>query len=99
MVTERSTDTAEHTVDAERQTATAETETEAGGPQAAPRQLIGHGLPPGLPPHPTNLGLRQQALLQLQRSHGNAYVQQLLAPSPKPEPPAVADPRDAVVGA
>ena len=57
------------------------------------------GLPPGLPPHPTNLRLRQQALLQLQSSHGNAYVQQLLAPSPKPEPPKVADPQDAALGA
>ncbi len=34
---------------------------------------------PGLPPHQTNLGLRQGSILQMQKARGNAYVQQQLS--------------------
>jgi len=36
---------------------------------------------PGLPPHQTNLGLRQGSALQMQRTHGNAYMQRQLSPA------------------
>jgi hypothetical protein len=46
----------------------------------------------GLPNHPTSLARRQSAILQMQRQHGNAYVQRYLAGqngTGKSRPPAL----------
>ena len=86
IVTEHETQTATPKTDVEPQVEPPEATAaegqlaalEYGAPPAPPPPP--NGLPPGLPPHPTNEGLRQRALLQTQRAYGNAYVQRMLAP-------------------